>query len=102
MQKGKFRLIIIVSTLFLFAFSCNKKPGPDPGPGPGPTPNPNFAKGADVSWVTEMESAGKKFYNSSGTEGECMSILKGLGMNAIRLRVWVNPAGGWNGTADVV
>jgi arabinogalactan endo-1,4-beta-galactosidase len=23
-------------------------------------------------------------------------------MNAIRLRVWVNPAGGWNGTADVV
>jgi arabinogalactan endo-1,4-beta-galactosidase len=28
--------------------------------------------------------------------------LKNLGMNSIRLRVWVDPAGGWCNTADVV
>lgn len=49
-----------------------------------------------------MESSGIKFYNSSGSEQDCMTILKNLGMNAIRLRVWVNPSNGWCNTADVV
>ncbi|MES2881397.1 MAG: glycosyl hydrolase 53 family protein [Bacteroidota bacterium] len=61
-----------------------------------------FAKGADVGWLTQMEASGKKFYNSSGVEQEAMSLLKSLGMNTIRLRVWVNPANGWNGKADMV
>jgi arabinogalactan endo-1,4-beta-galactosidase len=63
---------------------------------------PFFAKGADVSWVTEMEAAGVKFYNSNGVEQACMQILKDKGMNSIRLRAWVNPAKGWNNTKDVV
>lgn len=67
-----------------------------------PTTNSAFAKGADVSWVTQMESSGKKFYNSAGTEQDLFVILKNLGMNTIRLRVWVNPAGGWNNAADVL
>src|SRR6185295_10631574 len=67
-----------------------------------PVTNTDFVKGADVSWLTEMEATGKKFYNSAGTEKDCMQILKDLGMNSIRLRVWVNPANGWNNTADVV
>lgn len=50
-----------------------------------------FAKGADVSWVTEMEADGKKFYNNSGAETDLFKLMKDLGMNAIRLRVWVNP-----------
>ncbi|MDR1416152.1 MAG: arabinogalactan endo-1,4-beta-galactosidase [Prevotellaceae bacterium] len=54
-----------------------------------------FAKGADVSWITEMEKAGRKFYDATGSEVECMALLRSLGMNAIRLRVWVNPAEGW-------
>src|ERR1035437_5958209 len=62
----------------------------------------NFAKGADVSWVTQMEASGKKFYNSAGTEMECMALLKSLGMNSIRLRVWVNPADGWCNSQDVL
>jgi arabinogalactan endo-1,4-beta-galactosidase len=61
-----------------------------------------IAKGADVSWLTQMEALGIKFYNSSGTERDCMQILKDLGMNSIRLRVWVNPTDGWCNTADVV
>ncbi|MBL7740870.1 MAG: glycosyl hydrolase 53 family protein [Chitinophagaceae bacterium] len=94
------RMVIqLVSAAFIFLFNgCNK--GSDPAPNPPVTDN--FAKGADVGWLTEMEAAGRKFYNNSGAEQECMALLKSLGMNTIRLRVWVNPANGWNGSADVV
>lgn len=61
-----------------------------------------FAKGADVSWVTEMEDNGMKFYSADGTETECMALLKSLGTDAIRLRVWVNPEGGYCGKADLL
>jgi arabinogalactan endo-1,4-beta-galactosidase len=83
-----------------FAFSCKKSTTPDPLP--VPPVNTNFVKGADVGWLTEMEAGGKKFYTSAGIERECMQLLKDIGMNAIRLRVWVNPTNGWNNTADVV
>src|SRR6185503_18168811 len=87
--------------LLCFSIVCCKPDDPVPTP-PNPPANPDFVKGADVSWVTQMESSGRKFYNSAGTEKECMQLLKDLGMNTIRLRVWVNPANGWNNTADVV
>ncbi|HLG41612.1 MAG TPA: glycosyl hydrolase 53 family protein [Chitinophagaceae bacterium] len=96
--------ILIYSWLLFFAFSCNKSTNPDPNPPDPPDPplHAGFIKGADVSWVTEMEAAGRKFYNSTGTEKECMQLLKDIGMNAIRLRVWVNPTDSWCNTADVV
>lgn len=49
-----------------------------------------------------MESEGISLYNPSGEKQDLFAILKGLGMNAIRLRVWVDPADGWCNTADVV
>jgi arabinogalactan endo-1,4-beta-galactosidase len=33
---------------------------------------------------------------------DCIALLKSLGINAIRLRVWVNPAAGYCNKADVV
>ena len=51
----------------------------------------DFYKGADISWVTELESKGQKFYNANGNERECTALMKEYGMNAIRLRVWVDP-----------
>lgn len=66
------------------------------------TVKPFFAKGADISWLTQMEAAGMKFYNASGTVMDCMQLMKSLGMNSIRLRVWVNPTNGWCNNADVV
>jgi arabinogalactan endo-1,4-beta-galactosidase len=88
----------ITCILIILSSACSKKGG-SPGPPPGPA---NFAKGADISWVTEMEAAGRKFYNSAGQEKECMDLMKSLGMNTIRLRVWVNPASSYNSNADVV
>jgi arabinogalactan endo-1,4-beta-galactosidase len=61
-----------------------------------------FAKGADVSWVTQMEASGYKFYDASGNQEDLFVLLKSLGFNSIRLRAWVNPAGGWCNTTDVV
>jgi arabinogalactan endo-1,4-beta-galactosidase len=61
-----------------------------------------FAKGADISWITQMEASGYHWSNDAGTQQDLLQILKDHGMNTIRLRVWVNPSGGWNGVNDVV
>ncbi|MBE2231216.1 MAG: glycosyl hydrolase 53 family protein [Chitinophagaceae bacterium] len=98
MKKNLNRLLSFLFIWHLIVAGSCKSDKPDPVPDPV-TP---FAKGADISWLSEMQTAGKKFYNSSGTEQDCITILKNLGMNAIRLRVWVDPLAGWNGTADVL
>lgn len=51
-----------------------------------------FIKGADVSWLPQMEANGYTFYNSSGVQQDVLTILKGYGINAIRLRTFVNPS----------
>jgi len=62
-----------------------------------------FAKGAYVSWLTQLESEGETFSNSAGVATECMTLLKDeCGVNSIRLRVWVNPTSGWNNADDVL
>ncbi|MGL2999954.1 glycoside hydrolase family 53 protein [Flavobacterium sp. RSSB_23] len=51
-----------------------------------------FAKGADVSWLPQMEATGYRFYDTEGKEKDCLQLLKERGMNTIRLRVFVNPS----------
>lgn len=66
---------------------------------------PSFVRGADVSWCTEMESDGYVFYDSEGNETDLFALMKSIGMNTIRLRVWVDPQnayGPWCDKADVV
>lgn len=96
----RFRFVFFFLAIALFACKKSKSSG-DPTPSP-PVVSTEFAKGADISWLTEMEAAGRKFYNSAGVQQDCIQILKDLGMNTVRLRVWVNPANSWNGTSDVV
>ena len=90
-MKRKITTILLFVIVFNFQSFCEEKTG-----------TVTFATGADVSWVTQMEAAGKKFYNQAGTEMECMALLKSLGMNTIRLRVWVNPADGWCNAQDLL
>jgi arabinogalactan endo-1,4-beta-galactosidase len=61
-----------------------------------------FISGADVSWISEMEADGWKFFNKNGSPGDIFQILKSEGINSIRLRVWVNPIDIYNSTPDVV
>jgi arabinogalactan endo-1,4-beta-galactosidase len=51
-----------------------------------------FVKGADIGWLSQMEATGYKFYDTTGTQKECLLILKDAGINTIRLRVWVKPS----------
>lgn len=61
-----------------------------------------FARGADVSCLTEFEHLGFTFANAAGVSKECMELLRDdCGVNAIRLKVWVNPEQGWNDINDV-
>jgi arabinogalactan endo-1,4-beta-galactosidase len=59
---------------------------------PSIQPINSFAKGADVSWLPQMEATGYKFYNDKGEQQDCFQILKDHGINTIRLRTWVNPS----------
>ncbi|MEG1616016.1 MAG: glycosyl hydrolase 53 family protein [Bacteroidales bacterium] len=90
------KLLTILSAAF-FLFACS-----DDNRVADPEARSRFAKGADVSWVTEMEASKIKFYDAAGNEKECMKLMKSLGMNSLRLRVWVDPVKGWNNKQDVL
>ena len=62
----------------------------------------DFAFGADIGFVSQMESWGTKWLDKNGRQKDILQILKEQGINNVRLRVWVNPSGGWCGKADVV
>jgi len=51
-----------------------------------------FSKGADISWVPQMEAGGYFWLNASGTRQDIFTILKGYGLSAVRLRTFVNPS----------
>ncbi|MDQ0193780.1 glycosyl hydrolase 53 family protein [Paenibacillus wynnii] len=66
----------------------------------------SFAKGADISWLPQMEASGQKFYNDNGEEDDLLQILKDHGVDSIRIRAWVNPSdhptNGHNSTEEAV
>ena len=95
------RFLTFLATTVLVACGGNDPVTP-PEPAPVDVETPAFAKGADISWVSEMEKSGKTFKKQDGTAADIMEVLKDVGINSIRLRVWVNPNGGWSGRDDVV
>ena len=106
-------IIAVLAMTAALLVGCDKNPygptgyvpdtqKPEPEQPQEPAVDAGFAKGADISWVTQMEADGQKFYNASGKEMECTALMKELGFNAVRLRVWVDPDGGWCGKDDVL
>ncbi len=47
--------------------------------------------GADVGWLTQLESIGYTWTDTTGTSGNALQILKNSGVNTIRIRTFVNP-----------
>ena len=78
------RAKLLLITALRAVCACNGNGTDTPGDIPE-DPQPVFARGADASWVTEMEAAGKSFYDANGQKTECFALLKSLGFNAIRL-----------------
>ncbi len=52
---------------------------------------PVFAKGADVGWLTQLESLGYSYVDETNTQMSALQILKNHGVNTIRIRTNVNP-----------
>lgn len=59
-------------------------------------------RGGDLSTLPKNEAYGAAYRDASGAAGDAMSILKSSGMNYVRLKVWVNPADGYNNKARVL
>ncbi len=92
--KNIFKLFICLALLLSISFNWGQhKPAEAAA---------TFAKGADVGWLSEMESYNWAFYNDSGVKQDVLQTLKDHGMNSIRLRVWVNPSINFSNKADVV
>ena len=64
----------------------------------------SFWLGADISGTTELEAKGKQLRNAKGEPRENTALMRELGLNAVRLRVWVNPVehGNFCNKEDVV
>ncbi len=61
----------------------------------------SFYRGADISFLPEIEETGIKFYMQDGTPGNVVDILKLSGLNTIRLRLWHTPPNKHSGLAEV-
>lgn len=61
-----------------------------------------FWLGADISGTTGLEAYGVQLKNAQDEPRENTALMKELGLNAVRLRVWVNPKGGFSGKDDVL
>lgn len=51
-----------------------------------------LVKGADISWLPQLEASGRVFKNKNGVQEDLVKIIKELGVNTVRLRTWVHPS----------
>ncbi|GIJ46821.1 arabinogalactan endo-beta-1,4-galactanase [Virgisporangium aliadipatigenens] len=58
--------------------------------------------GADVSTLQRALDLGARYYNASGSAADPYDILRSAGVNYARLRIWNNPASGYNNKAKVL
>lgn len=88
MKKIKKIISLILSVTILSSFTLMGKPTIVKAS----EVNVNFAKGADVGWLPQMEESGFVFKDDNGNTEDCLKILKDHGIDSIRLRTWVNPS----------
>ncbi|MBP3713804.1 MAG: hypothetical protein J6J09_00550, partial [Phocaeicola sp.] len=90
-MKSIFKIILACGLLMGMSACSGSGSDPEPKPVDPVTPvtpvtpekeetiNKDFVTGGDISWLTEMEDNGVKFYSrTTNAEGDCMSILKEL------------------------
>ncbi|MEV0237384.1 glycosyl hydrolase 53 family protein [Nonomuraea sp. NPDC050786] len=58
--------------------------------------------GADVSSLQRALDLGATYYDASGNQRDPLDILKGVGVNYARLRIWNDPISGYNNKAKVL
>ena len=63
---------------------------------------PHIWLGGDISGTTSDEARGVYSADTTGMVTENTRLMKDYGMDAVRLRVWVNPKEGWCSKEDVL
>lgn len=81
--------------LLLLIISCNDK-----DPDPKPTAD-TFIRGADLSFLPEIESHNPEFFDASGNMKDVLTILKEAGCNTVRVRLWHTPQNNHSGLEEV-
>lgn len=95
MKTMKINLSLLLMICLFVACNSPVDNYPDPVVG-------SYAYGADCSWITEQENDGVLFYDSIGQAADGLRVMRDAGMNAVRLRVWVNHSTGWCNKEDVI
>ncbi len=86
-MKTKFKLLAMGALLL----SASAAQGADP-----------FWLGGDISGTTADEARGRFTMNADSVRTETTQLMKDYGMNATRLRVWVDPKDGFCSPEDVL
>lgn len=78
----------IFFSLFIFALAACKKQAP----AELPIAPDDFIRGADLSFLPEIEAANYTFYNRDSIAQNALNIFKDAGCNTVRIRIWKNPS----------
>lgn len=101
--QQRIRLIpaILLCVITLVACSSENDNTDDSVSQPDPEPNPeiSFYKGADLSYVNEMEDCGAVYKDAANIIKNPYVIFKEAGANLVRFRLWHNPE--WTDYSDL-
>lgn len=89
----KLAMIILVSVFALISCKKSNNISSNNSNIPASSSQPAMIiRGADLSYLPEIEQAGTVFYDSTGTAMDPLTIFKENGCNTVRLRLWYHPA----------
>jgi arabinogalactan endo-1,4-beta-galactosidase len=69
-----------------------------------PPPPPESAlpiRGADLSFLPQLEAKGIRYFDETGQQGDALSLLQQKGLNTVRLRLWHQPESGHSSLEEV-
>ena len=95
------KLLIVASLVILITISCSKKTI-SPSDNITTSNDTLIVRGADLSFLPEIEEAGTSFYDKNGVKKNVLSTLKENGCNTIRIRLWHTPSNSHSGLKEII
>ena len=91
MKDLKFTFTFILISLLISCQDSTGKSEMEEKEDPTEQVDTNFYKGADLSYINEMEDCGAIYYNQDGTAEDPYAIFSKAGCDLVRVRLWHNP-----------